>query len=178
MTARVAVVDDRDRFVRWTTRAEIHDHRLPHRSVQVALYDGAGRLVLQRRHASKRTYPGCWDMSASGHVEEPDYPDPGRPDHDLDAIYDAVAARELEEELGVSAPLTRLGRFAPEPGVHYEHFVFYRGVHDGPHTPQPSEVAEVRAYDRGELAALLASDAPRTRSLEYLLDWLDRRGRR
>lgn len=177
MTVRVAVVDERDRFVRWTTRAEIHDARLPHRSVQVALYDSAGRLVLQRRHASKRTYPGCWDMSASGHVEEPDYPDPARPDDALEAIYDAVAGRELEEELGVRAPLVRLGRFTPEPGVHYEHFVFYRGVHDGPYAPQPSEVAEVRAFDPQELEALLASDAPRTRSLEYLLDWLDGAGR-
>jgi len=174
MTVRVAVVDEHDRFVRWTTRAEIHDRRLPHRSVQVALYDSAGRLVLQRRHESKRTYPGCWDLSASGHVEEPDYPDPSRPDADLDAVYDAVAARELHEELGVRASLERLGRFAPERGVHYEHFWLYRGVHDGPYVPQASEVAEIRAYDAAALAALLSSDAPRTRSLEYLLTWLDR----
>ncbi|MBX3274577.1 MAG: NUDIX domain-containing protein [Sandaracinaceae bacterium] len=172
MSARVAEVDDQNRFVRWVSRAECHDARLPHRSVQVVLYDSAGRVVLQRRHQDKRTWPGAWDVAASGHVEEPDYPDPTRPDDDLDAVYDAVARRELAEELGVEAALERLGAFAPEPGVHYEHFVLYRGAHDGPYVPQSEEVAEVRAFDPVALAALLASDAPRTRSLEWLLDWL------
>ena len=172
MAVRVAVVDENNRFVRWTSREEVHADRLPHRSVQVLLHDSQGRLVLQRRNADKRTYPLCWDLSASGHVEEPDYPDPSRPDHALDAIYDAVAARELEEELGVRAPLERLGTFEPEPGVHYEHFVLYRGTHDGPYTAQPEEVAEIRAYDPAELQALLESDAERTRSLEYLLAWV------
>ncbi len=173
---RVAVVDADNRFLRWTDREEVHAKRLPHRSAQVLLRDGRGRVVLQRRHAAKRTYPLCWDMSASGHVEEPDYPDPTRPDHDLDAIYDAVAARELHEELGVRAPLTRLGAFAPEPGVHYEHLVLYRGVHDGPYRAQPEEVADIRAFDAAELAALLASDAPVTESLRWLLRWARDRG--
>ncbi|MCA9601390.1 MAG: NUDIX domain-containing protein [Myxococcales bacterium] len=169
---RVAEVDAQNRFVRWVSRATCHAERLPHRSVQVLLYDTAGRLVLQRRHPLKRTWADAWDVSASGHVEEPDYPDPARPDDDLDAIYDAVASRELEEELGVTAPLERLGAFGPEPGVHYEHFVLYRGVHDGPYVAQPEEVAEVRVFDPPALAAFLASDARRTRSLEWILDHL------
>lgn len=177
MAVRVAEVDAHNRFLRWCTREEIHAAHLPHRSVQVALYDRAGRLVLQRRHRFKRTYPNCWDLSASGHVEEPDYPNPAQPDDSLDAIYDAVAVRELEEELGVRAELSRLGVFGPEPGVHYEHFVLYRGVHDGPYRPQPEEVSEIRVFDRAELAALLASDEPRTRSLEWLLAWMGRQGR-
>ncbi|MCA9606265.1 MAG: NUDIX domain-containing protein [Myxococcales bacterium] len=167
---RVAEVDEHNRFVRWVTRAVCHAERLPHRSVQILLYDRAGRLVLQRRHPDKRTWPDAWDASASGHVEEPDYPDPARPDDHLDAICDAVAHRELMEELGVRADLERLGTFAPEPGVHYEHFVLYRGVADGPYVPQPEEVAEVRVFDERELAAFLASDARRTRSLEWLLE--------
>ncbi len=172
MSARVAEVDAHNRFVRWVSRAVCHAERLPHRSVQVMLRDLEGRTILQRRHPDKRTWPDAWDVAASGHVEEPDYPDPSRPDDDLDAIYDAVARRELEEELGVVAPLERVGVFAPEPGIHYEHFVLYRGVHGGPFVPQPDEVAEVRAFDARELAALLASDARRTGSLEWLLAWL------
>lgn len=171
MPVRVAVVNDRNRFVRWTDRAEIHAGKLPHRSVQIMLFDSRGRLVLQRRAQAKLTHPGCWDLSASGHVEETDHPDPSRPDDDLDAIYDAVAARELEEELGVRTRLERLGAFAPLAGVHYEHFVLYRGTSDGPYRPQPEEVAEVRAFTPDEYDALVASGAPLTPSLVWLVRW-------
>jgi len=176
MSVRVAVVDAENRFVRWTSRAEIHAARLAHRSVQVMLLDSHARLVLQRRAEAKQTYPGCWDLSASGHVEEPDYPDPSRPDDDLGAIYDAVAHRELEEELGVRAALTRLGAFEPLEGVHYEHFVLYRGASDGPYRAQVEEVAAIRAFTPDEYDQLLASGAPRTASLEWVVRWARARG--
>ncbi len=176
MSERVAVVDEHNRFVRWTDRAEIHGRKLPHRSVQVLLFDSGGRLVLQRRAATKQTHPGFWDASASGHVEAPDYPDLARPDDDLDAVYDAVAVRELEEELGVRTELTRLGRFAPLEGVHYEHFVLYRGVSDGPYRLQVEEVAEVRAFDAAALHRLLASEEPVTESVKWLIRWARNNG--
>lgn len=168
---RVAVVDEENRFLRWTSRAEIHAARLPHRSVQVLLVDSRGRLVLQRRARTKLTNPGHWDASASGHVEEPDYPDPSRPDDALDAVYDTVAARELEEELGVRTSLERLGSFAPVPEVHYEHYVLYRAVSDGPYRLQAEEVEAVRPFSPAELDALIASGEPVTRSLVWLVRW-------
>jgi isopentenyldiphosphate isomerase len=173
---RVAVVDDQNRFVRWTERAEIHALRLPHRSTQVLLFDSQQRLVLQKRSAHKATYAGYWDASSSGHVEEPDYADASKPDEDLDGLYARVAHRELEEELGVVASLERLDAFAPEAGVHYEHFVLFRGVHDGPYRPQASEVEEVRAFSAAEYDALEASGAPITRSLKWLVRWARNRG--
>ena len=171
MPEQVAVVDADNRFLRWTDRAEGHDRRLPHRSVQVLLFDPAGRLVLQRRHAAKRTYPDHWDISASGHVEAPDYPDLEAPDAGLDAVYDVVAARELEEELGVRCPLTRLGAFGPEPGVHYEHLVLYRGQSDGPFVAQPSEVAEIARFTPEAFDALVGSDDLVTPSVRWFVSW-------
>lgn len=173
---RVAVVDEANRFVRWTDRREIHAKKLPHRSVQVMLFDSLDHIVLQRRARTKATHPRFWDMSASGHVEAPDYPNVDRPDDDLDAIYDAVAARELEEELGVVAPLERLGAFAPLEGVHYEHFVLYRGVSDGPYRAQEEEVEEIRVFSRADYDALAASDEPVTESLRWLIGWARARG--
>lgn len=140
------------------------------------LFDTAGRLIVQRRARTKLTHAGFWDMSASGHVEEPDYPDPTRPDEDLDAVYDAVAARELEEELGVRASLARLGTFAPLEGVHYEHFVLYRGVSDGPYVAQAEEVEEVRALEPAAFDALALGGEPVTASLAWLVRWARRRG--
>lgn len=171
MRDRVAVVDRQNRFLRWSDRAEVHASKLAHRSVQVMLFDSRGRLILQRRAAAKATFPRCWDLSASGHVEELDYPDPTRPDDGLDAIYDAVARRELEEELGVVTALTRLGAFGPEPGVHYEHCVLYVGVHDGPYVAQIDEVEAVRAFDDDALAALLDGADRTTSSLGWFVAW-------
>ena len=35
--------DEANRFIRWEERRTIHEQRLPHRSVHVLLFDGAGR---------------------------------------------------------------------------------------------------------------------------------------
>src|SRR4051812_25907296 len=165
---RVAVVDDQDHFVRWEDRRVVHRDRLVHRSIHVLLFDSRGRLVVQRRKDDKLTFAGHWDLSCSGHVEEPDYV--AGPDDRLDTVYACCAARELEEELGVHAPLEDLGRFGPEPDVHYEQIALYRARHDGPYVAQPEEVAEIRAVTGDEYDALVASGAPCTPTLRWFVD--------
>lgn len=187
MPGRIAVVDERDRFERWEERRRVHDERLVHRSIHVILLDSAGRLVLQKRHRDKQTHPSTWDISCSGHVEESDYRRAGTtrvsarprapgsgseydvdPDADLDRVYFEVAARELEEELGVTAPdLRELAASGPIAGVHYEQIRLYLGTSDGPYRPQPEEVEAVRAVTRAELAALAVRE-PVTPTLLWL----------
>ena len=183
MPGRIAVVDEHDRFERWEERRRVHDERLVHRSIHVILLDSAGKLVIQKRHKDKQTHPSTWCISVSGHVEESDYrragttrvsarpraPGAGEgydvdPDADLDRVYLEVAGRELEEELGVSAPdlrepLVEVGRSGPIAGVHYEQIRLFLGTSDGPYRPQPDEVEAVRAVSRAELAALAAREA-------------------
>lgn len=165
MPGRIAVVDDANRFVRWEDRVTIHTQRLVHRSIHVLLLDSAGRLLVQRRHAGKQTYPRTWDVSCAGHVEESDYL--GGPDDDLDRVYAAVAAREVEEELGVTPALTPVARYGPVPGVHYEQIQLFRGVSDGPFRIQPDEVEELRLLAPSELAAFLAGPEPVTPLLRH-----------
>ncbi len=167
MAGRIAVVDEHNRFVRWEARRVIHEQRLVHRSVHVLLWDSQGRLLVQRRHRDKQTYPRYWDVSCAGHVEESDYV--RGPDDDLDAVDAAVAARELEEELGVRAPLRRIATFGPEPGVHYEQIHLFEARSDGPFTLQADEVEEHRLLTRAEADALLASDEPVTHALRSFL---------
>ena len=163
---RIAVVDDQDRFVRWADRAEIHEHQLIHRSIHVTVVHPDGRILVQRRHPDKITYPDHWDVAVAGHVEEPDYP--GGPDEALDRVYAEVAARELLEELGVSATLQLDGHSAPVAGVHYEQARHFIAIHPGPFTPQPEEVAEVRWVTPSQLRAMIADPAvPVTRTLAW-----------
>jgi isopentenyldiphosphate isomerase len=174
---QVAVVTADDRFVRWEDRRVVHRDQLVHRSVHIALFDGAGRLVIQRRHRGKLTYPGHWDLSASGHVEASDYPDPTRPDDDLDALYQRVAERELLEELGVTTALRRLGRFPPEPGVHYERIHLFAGASDGPFALQADEVEELLRVAKEELLARMADpDWPHTKVLAWFVAWAGAHG--
>lgn len=170
MSGRIAVVDSANRFLRWADRRTIHEQRLVHRSAYVLIFDSNRHLLVQRRHRGKQTYPRTWDISCAGHVEESDYR--GNLDDDLDTVYAAVAARELYEELGVSPPLTLLGRFAPEPGVHYEQIHLFTGKSDGPYTLQADEVEEYLMLARDDVAAWLASPEPVTHTLRWFLGWL------
>ena len=139
--ATIAVVDEHNRFLRWANRQEVHGQHLPHRSVHVLLFTPEGHWIVQQRRHDKLTWPGHWDVAVAGHVERDDYL--AGPDDELDAVYAAVAAREVSEELGIAPVLELVGAFPPEPGVHYEHLRLYRGVHPGPFLIQPEEVAAV-----------------------------------
>jgi isopentenyldiphosphate isomerase len=173
--SRIAVVDADNRFLRWEPRETVHAQHLPHRSVHVLLFDPLGRFISQRRLPQKLTYADCWDIACCGHVEEEDYS--RGPDDDLDAVYARVAARELEEELGVAPPLTPIWASAPIEGVHYEHLRLFRGIAPGPYRIQAAEVAEVRALTREELLTLLQDPGAKvTHTLRFFTDWLERNG--
>jgi isopentenyl-diphosphate delta-isomerase type 1 len=89
------VVDASDRVIGQAPRAEIHARALRHRAVHVFLFNERGELFVQRRAATKDTFPGRYDSSASGHLNSGE-------------DYDAGAVRELQEELGVPLPPARL----------------------------------------------------------------------
>lgn len=173
MAGRIAVVDAKDRFVRWEERRAVHEQELVHRSIHVLLFDTRGRLLLQRRHRAKQTYPGHWDLSCSGHVEESDY-GPDGPDADLDRVYLEVARREVEEELGVRVLLEPVGHFGPTKGVHYEQIRLFTGTSDGPFTAQIDEVEELRHVTRAEYAAM---EKGGREPLTLTLRWLAREAR-
>lgn len=91
------VVDDADRVMGQASRAEAHATVLKHRAVHIFLFNERGELFIQQRAATKDTFPGRYDSSASGHV-------------DRGEDYDASAVRELREELGLSVPAECLRR--------------------------------------------------------------------
>jgi isopentenyl-diphosphate delta-isomerase type 1 len=152
---QIAVVDEHNRFVRWERRSVIHAERLLHRSVYVLVVDSMSRLLIQQRHRDKQTFPSYWDLSCAGHLCAEDYP--AGPDEDLEDVYAATASRELEEELGIRAPLTMLGVLSPDP-TRYEHVRLYLARHDGPVVFQEEEVEAVRWVSREDLAALAQED--------------------
>lgn len=124
---------------------------LLHRAYSVQLVDGDGRLLLQRRAAVKRRFPGLWSNSTCGH------PAPGT------TLAGAARAR-VREELGVDVDgLVEVGAFqysAPDAAsghVEREHDHVLVARFDGAPSPDPDEVSDVRWVTREEAAGLVAA---------------------
>lgn len=108
--------------------------RLPHRSTYILVFDAAGRLFVHLRTATKDVYPAHWDVCVGGVLGAGE-------------AWDAGAARELREELGVDAPLAALFPFRWTDAGNAVHGMVYAARHDGPFRLQPEEIV------RGEFVA-------------------------
>ena len=115
----LSVVDSDDRPLEPLERATIHRENLLHRAVHILLVNQEGELLLQKRSHRKDRFPRRWDSSAAGHV-------------DADESYHECANRELQEEIGVQATLTRLGRLPASEATGHEFIEIFGGTHNGP----------------------------------------------
>jgi 16S rRNA (adenine1518-N6/adenine1519-N6)-dimethyltransferase len=124
---RFLVVDENDRPLGAAPRQEVHGNNLRHRAVHLFIFNRKGELFLQKRSSWKDRHPLSWDSSAAGHVEAGE-------------DYDDTAVRELKEELGVEASLTRVVKLPCSDRTGWEFIWLYRGEHDGPFTLARTEI--------------------------------------
>jgi 16S rRNA (adenine1518-N6/adenine1519-N6)-dimethyltransferase len=124
---RFPVVDENDHVLGDAPRSEVHGNNLRHRAVHLFIFNRQGELFLQKRSRWKDRHPLLWDSSAAGHVEAGE-------------DYDETAARELEEELGVKAELTRVVKLPCQEKTGWEFIWLYRGEHDGPFNLAKAEI--------------------------------------
>ncbi len=136
------VVDEQDRVIEQRPRSEVHRLNLRHRAVSIFVFDSAGRLLLQQRSATKDEYPLRYTSSASGHVSAGE-------------TFDETAPREMQEELGLTAPLERLAKFPAGLETANEFTVLYRAITDEPPCFDPDEIAGGGFYELVEIDAWL-----------------------
>ncbi|MBD2848204.1 NUDIX domain-containing protein [Paenibacillus sp. IB182496] len=167
---RLDIYDASGRPLGTATRAEAHRQGYWHRTLHCWLARrGSGALFVrfQRRHAAKDTYPGCFDVTAAGHL----------------AAGETVreATREIEEELGVAAPfeaLIPLGEVREERSflahgrrvVDREFSAVYGWLADLPLEalrPQPEEVAGIYEAELPALIALFEDEVAEIRAAGY-----------
>ncbi|MDQ2659809.1 MAG: 16S rRNA (adenine(1518)-N(6)/adenine(1519)-N(6))-dimethyltransferase RsmA [Verrucomicrobiota bacterium] len=122
-----AVVDANDHVIGAEPRSVVHGNNSLHRAVHILLFNARGEIFLQKRSRLKDRHPHVWDSSAAGHV-------------DAGEEYDDAAARELQEELGVSAPLQRLAKLPASDRTGQEFIWIYLSRHDGPFRLARSEI--------------------------------------
>ena len=155
------VVDERDQVIGQAPRSEVHAKKLLHRAVHVFVFNSRGELLIHRRSASKDEYPLCYTSSASGHLSAGE-------------SYDECAPREMQEEIGLSAPLTFLNKFPASPETSQEYTVLYKAVTDDPPTFDPEEIESGDYYELEEISRMIEenpaefSPAFRTLCLWYL----------
>jgi isopentenyldiphosphate isomerase len=140
------LVDREGRPVGQATRQECHGNpRLLHLVVHLHVFDGKGRLYLQKRGPDKDTNPGMWDTSVGGHVSA------GEP-------VTSALAREAREELGIDAAGARFlydllneGTFESEYARCYS-LTWEGGIH-----PEPAEISEGRFFEPAEIQGMVGT---------------------
>ncbi len=127
------VVNGEDQVVAQASRGKIHHARLRHRAAHIMVFNPAGDFFLQRRAWWKECAPGLWDTSAAGHLGAGE-------------SYATAAARELTEELSVSAPiaLTRFFKLPAAAETGFEFVEVFMTTVTQPLTPDPAEIIDSR----------------------------------
>ncbi len=125
------VCDSEGRVIGQAPRSYVHAQKLLHRAAHVFVFNSQNELLVQVRSATKDEFPNCYTSSASGHLSTGE-------------DYLESAQRELQEEIGIVAPLEFLGKFPACQDLAWEHSVLYRAHSDSPPRPDPIEVAAIR----------------------------------
>lgn len=157
------LVDEHDCVLGQARRGDAHrDPALIHRSVQVLVFDRDDRLLLQRRSQAKDLFPGYFCASASGHVATGE-------------TYDQTAEREVDEELGVTLPLTFAGKLIVRSPVETEMTAVFVARGDGPFHFHPTETEGGTFISQLDLDGCQSDgELPLTPALQAALDLVRR----
>jgi isopentenyl-diphosphate Delta-isomerase len=155
------VCDEHDRVIGQAPRGEVHARGLLHRAVHIFVFNSREELLLHRRSTQKDEYPLRITSSASGHLA-------------VGEDYATAAVRELEEELGLRAPLDFAAKFPASRDTANEHTHLYLARSDAPPVPDPDEIAELEWATPAEVARRIA-DNPEdfTPPFLVLFEWYD-----
>lgn len=136
------IVDEHDQVVGQAPRSVVHAQKLLHRAVHIFVFNSRRELLLQMRSSLKDEYPLCYTSSASGHLSAGE-------------SYETAAPRELEEELGLAAPLEWLAKFPAGPQTSQEHTVLYRTFTDLAPRIDPREIDAVTFHSLDEISVMI-----------------------
>jgi isopentenyl-diphosphate delta-isomerase len=132
---QVILVDMDDREIGRADKLPAHRLGYLHRAVSICVVDDEGRMLIQRRAASKYHSAGLWANACCSH------PRPG------EATIEA-ALRRLPEELGFTCPLfwTAQTHYRADVGsglTEDELVHIFVGVYNGEVKPEPNEVDRI-----------------------------------
>jgi isopentenyldiphosphate isomerase len=121
-------VDERDRVVAVVDRAEAIRNRWPHRIATAVCRDPDGRILVHQRASDHPRFPGQFNWLVGGAAG-------------VGESYQAAAAREIAEELGVQAAARLVLKYLCQGAIS----PYWLGLHEATITqsitPDPAEIA-------------------------------------
>ena len=93
MSEKIYVLDENGSILGLQDRQYVHEHGILHSAVQCWIMNSEGKVLIQRRAATKDKSAGKWDVSFGGHCVESD-------DTNDILIYNVI--KEGKEELGLT----------------------------------------------------------------------------
>jgi len=140
------ILDESGAVIGRELRSRCHENpELRHRAVHVFVRNSRGEIFLQKRAITKLIQPGKWDTSVGGHLQ-------------VGESYEAAAARELLEELGLRlqdlggfSALSKRHEYVWRSSVETEHICTYEINWDGPFQLQEAEIEEGRFWSETKL---------------------------
>jgi isopentenyl-diphosphate delta-isomerase len=151
------VVNDKDEVIGTASHKEIYENKLPHRIVHVLIFNSKGEMLLQKRSATKSFCPNHWCTAAGGHVQSSE-------------SYEEAAIRELEEELGISAPVKFMFKTKYYRSADFFKFLeIFKAVCEGPFEINTDEVESVKWFSKEKLNEEIANGGLFHPELKFLL---------
>lgn len=137
------VVDRQDNILGYRTRFDCHhDRSLIHRVTNIAIFNGKGEVLMQKRSPTKDLYPNLYTLSASGHIAKGEE-------------YETSAVREIGEEIGVSdLPVTFVAKRLVEAASETEMMALFRAQCEGPFHFNREEVARLEFMDAEKIKTI------------------------
>lgn len=138
------LVDSEDRQTGCLSKADCHDgDGVLHRAFSIFLFDDEGRLLLQKRAAGKRLWPGYWSNSCCSHPRDGE-------------STEVAAGRRLEDELHTGSELQFVYRFIyqaafGELGAEHELCHVFLGRVDGDPSANDTEIEALRYVSAADL---------------------------
>lgn len=157
------LVDEHDQEIGHLSKAEAHlGSGCLHRAFSLFVFDLRGRLLMQRRAASKRLWPDYWSNSCCSH--------PRRGEDIRDAIH-----RRLHQELHLQCPLEFLFKFQYQAqfdhdGAEHELCSVYAGRTGDTPDLNRNEVSDLRYIEPAQLDQEM-HESPRAFTPWFKLEW-------
>ena len=145
------VVGEKDDFIRKSTRKEVREKALLHRTARVIIMNGNELFLVQKRSANKDIYPSHWDIGVAGTVRESE-------------SYEGTAMRELMEELSIMGISniqlmhSFLFKIRYSSAKHNVHCKVYELIYNGEVMPQKEEMDEVKLMAADEIKVLMQKE--------------------
>jgi len=133
-----------DSVVGSVERDKAHAEGILHRSGIVFLARSDGKILLQHRSPRKSMFPDCFECSCAFHIT-------------FGESYDQAAARELVEEIGISALLMYLGKFSHRDPPENQIVALFSCSSDQSLKIDEGEASGAHFYSLGEVDEIVAS---------------------